>query len=71
MPDGPWNRAWRWEAYCHARRLFIETGDADAFDNMLRWVTLEGDYWKIMGDDPNITNNSWEVDIVVEKGGGA
>ena len=65
-PAGPWSAAWRWEAYCHARRLYIETGDMDAFANMLRWVDLEGDYWKIMGDDPNIDNPTPYVDITVD-----
>lgn len=67
MPDGPWSHAWRWEGYCHARRLYIETGDPDAFDNMIR--LYDGgpeDYWKIKGDDPNIDNNSPYIDIVTE-----
>ena len=66
MPDGPWNMAWRAEAYSHARKLYIQTGDADAFDNMLRWVTLEGDYWKILGDDPDIAWHDGMFDITTE-----
>lgn len=67
MPDGPWSLEWRMQAYAHARRLYIETGDLDAFTNMLRWVTLEGNYWEILGDDPNICNPAWNVDIITER----
>jgi hypothetical protein len=28
-----------WDIYLHARQLYIETGDLDAFDNMINHVT--------------------------------
>jgi hypothetical protein len=59
-------KQYRWQAYCHARRLYIETGDVDAYANMLEYVDLEGDYWKIMGDDPNICNPAWNIDIIYD-----
>lgn len=56
------------EGYEHARKLYIETGDLDALENMISLVTMEGDYWKIAGDDPNITNPSPLIDITLNWG---
>jgi hypothetical protein len=52
------------EAYAHARKLYIETGDQDAFRNMLKYVTPDLDYWKIAGDDPDIAWQTPYVDVV-------
>lgn len=49
--------------------LYVETGDQDAFENMLRHVTIGpafGDWWKVLGDDPDIAWQAWNVDITTE-----
>jgi hypothetical protein len=34
-----WEVRLRWQAYLHARQLYIETGDVDALANMIANVT--------------------------------